>query len=257
MVLAEVLHFTITKDMLAKQTRVVLNSTLFKPKMYRGTAAHEQSLYILPVQASTILIMDVKTELFQEVPLPSEWHDVQKKFVSARISAGKLFACPYSADFMLVMELQTRKFRRIEMPRGNNTRRAAWNGLVEFEGMLYTVPYNDKSVWVISAKTEEVEQKISLNPLVQECNLSPGASFVGGAVSKRRIVFAPWQASCILTLDVDTPGPAQIRYMHLEKTELLGLWAVESKWYFGGSRILVLDLQDQEVSLNISTLPAT
>ena len=247
-----------TKDILAKKTRAIRNPAL---KWYRGIVAHEQSVYLLPVRANSILIMDVKTENFTELPLPSEWHSTREKFLAGTMSAGKLFACPHDEDFMLVLKLPTRKFSRVNMALPQGRESARWNGLTEFEGLLYLAPFRDPDLWVIDASAEKVDQQISLSSVQRGCGFGTGYfgdnKFIGAAVSGRTIVFAPNHASCILIFDVDRRGPAGLRYIPIERTtNYVGLLAVGSKLYFFPSRppILVLDLQDQEVSFNVTTV---
>lgn len=258
-----------TKDILAKKTRAIRNPAL---KFYRGIVAYERSVYLLPVTANSILIMDVNTENFTELPLPSEWHSTRKKFLAGTMSAGKLFACPHDEDFMLVLKLPTRKFSRVNMALTRGRESARWNGLTEFEGLLYLAPFRDPDLWVINASAEKVDQQISLSSVQQGCGFGGfgnfynvrtfgpgyfGDKFIGAAVSGRTIVFAPFDASCILIFDVDRRGPAGLRYIPIEKTtNYVGVLAVGSKLYFFPMRppILVLDLQDQEVSFNVTTV---
>lgn len=245
---------------MAKKTRAIRNPDL---KWYRGIVAHEQSVYLLPGTANSILIMDVNTENFTELPLPSEWHSTREKFLAGTMSAGKLFACPDEEDFMLVLKLPTRKFSRVNMASTQGRESGRWNGLTEFEGLLYLAPFDDPDLWVINASAEKVDQQISLSSVQWGCGWGIsseryyGNKFIGAAVSGRTIVFAPNYAWCILIFDVDRRGPAGLRYIPIERTtNYVGLLAVGSKLYFFPSRppILVLDLQDQEVSFNVTTV---
>jgi len=185
-------------DTKSNTTRKLGNSSWFYHNKYKGIAADEQNLYLVPLQGNTCLIVDVRAERFTEIQIPGEWQSNEMKWSFAVIAAGKVFASPVQPGLpMLVWSLDSidnPALRGIDLAE-DATSGYMHEGLVVFEGLLYTAPRSAKNIWVINAKTEKV---------VYKRNVVGFTGSLGSAVVGRAIAFAPHDTSCLLILAVDT-----------------------------------------------------
>lgn len=193
----------LAEDTKSNTTRKLGNSSLFEHFKYFGLVADEQKLYLVPSLGNTCLMVDVRTETFTEIEIPLEWRSNGLKWSYAVIVAGKVFACPWKPGLPILVwsldSIEDTPFRGIDLPEKWKSGHLH-QGLVVFEGLLYTAPRSADNIWVINASTEEVVDRIN----VLDFTGSHATKFVGAAVVGRDIVFAPHDTSCLLILSVDT-----------------------------------------------------
>ena len=191
------------EDTKSNATRKLGNSSWFDIRKYRGIVADEEKLYLTPFHGKTCLVVDVRAETFTEIEIPHKWQSAVMKWSHAVIAAGKVFSCPVEPGLpMLVWSLDSidnPAFRGIDLPE-RRTGEYMHDGLVVFEGLLYTAPRSADNIWVIDAKTEKVVHQIDVRDFVY----SHGIKFMSAAVVGRAIVFGPHDTSCLLILSVDT-----------------------------------------------------
>ena len=191
------------EDTKSKTTRKLGNSAWFYDSKYYGIVADEQKLYLVPFHGNTCLMVDVRRETFTEIEIPREWQSNAQKWSYAVIVAGKVFACPAHPGLPMLVwsvdSIDNPAFRGIHLTE-DATGDHLHDGLVVFEGLLYTAPRTANNIWVINAETEKVVHRIN----VVHFSGFHKIKYVGAAVVGRDIVFALLGTSCLLILAVDT-----------------------------------------------------
>ena len=228
------------EDTESRTTRKLGNNFWFDYEQYIGIVADEQKLYLVPWKGNTCLMVDVRTETFTEIKIPLEWQSNERKWTFAVIVAGKVFACPWKRGLpMLVWSLDSIEnppFRGIDLDEDTPHGRLH-EGLVVFEGLLYTAPGSADNIWVINASTEKVVYKINVLDFADGTR-----KFVGAAVVGRAIVFGPFDASCLLSLSVDTRELGCIGLSTNGQTTSEGLMAV-------GNQVWLFPFENQDITV--------
>jgi hypothetical protein len=207
---------------------------------WNGIAAVGSKLYCAPFQASTVLVIDSKTD--RTVSTVECGVKGNGKWNGIAAVGSKLYCVPRGASSVLVIDSKTDTVSTIDCGvKGTNK----WCGIAAVGSKLYCAPQNASTVLVIDSEKDTVS--------TIECGVKKGTvSKWNGIAAVGRIIYcAPQNSSTVLVIDSKTDTVSTIDCCVKGDGKWNTIAAVGSKLYCvprGASSVLVIDSKMDTVS---------